>query len=362
MKPRVDIAVVGAGAAGIAAAVTSARTGRDILLVDPRPAAGGTGGHSGLTTLCGLYDDAGGFLNEGFAREFADALAESPPLKMGRVFVLPYRPAKFLELAARLLRETPRIQTVWNSPLTEVVVEGGRIARLNGFEVRAVIDCTGSAEVARAVNAECLATDETTQASAVIFQLQNVERDLSDTAAVAKVLLPVARAGFPPLSFQPDLEPRAVTVKFTGPLEQAQGLVDFLRTNIAGFEKCETVASGFTTAHRSGRMIIGRYVLTGQDVMTARKFPDAVARCAWPIEQWGADGAARFRYLPAGSHYDVPAGSLQAAGIRNLFMAGKTISADPDAIASARVMGCCLATGVAAGNLAAISLESSDES
>ena len=362
MKPRVDIAVVGAGAAGIAAAVTSARAGRDTLLMDARPAAGGTGGHSGLTTLCGLYDDAGGFLNGGYAREFADALAESPPLKMGRVFVLPYRPAKFLELAARFISEAPRIQAMWSSPLTEVVVEGGRLVRLNGFEVRAVIDCTGSAEVARAVDAECLATDETTQAPAVIFQLQNVERDLSDTAAVAKVLLPVARAGFPPLSFQPDLEPRAVTVKFTGPLGQAQALVDFLQTNIAGFEKCRTSATGFTTAHRSGRMIIGRYVLTGQDVLAARKFPDAVARCAWPIEQWGADGVARFRYLPEGAHYDVPAGSLRAAKIRNLFMAGKTISADADAIASARVMGCCLATGAAAGNLAAISLESSDES
>ena len=39
--------------------------------------------------------------------------------------------------------------------------------------------------------------------------------------------------------------------------------------------------------------------------------------------------------------------------MKNLFMAGKTISADVDAIASARVMGCCLATGAAAGNLAA---------
>ena len=353
---------MGSGAAGIAAAVSSARAGCDTLLLDAQAAAGGTGGHSGLTTLCGLYDDAGKFLNEGFAREFAEALTEAQPLKMGRVHVLPYRPAKFRELAARLLKETPSIRVIWNTPLNDVVIEGDRIVRLNGFDVRGVIDCTGTAEVARAVGAECLATDETTQASAVIFQLQNVDRDLSDTAAVAKVLLPVARAGFPPLSFQPDLEPRAVTVKFTGPWEQAQGLIDFLRMNIAGFEKCSVAPTGFRTAHRSGRMIVGRYILTGADVLAARKFPDAVARCAWPIEQWGADGVARFRYLPDGAHYDIPAGALRAERIRNLFMAGKTISADADAIASARVMGCCLATGAAAGNLTAISLESSIES
>ena len=100
-------------------------------------------------------------------------------------------------------------------------------------------------------------------------------------------------------------------------------------------------------------MIVGQYVLTGDDVLMGRKFPDAVARCAWPIEQWNASGVARFKYLPAGTHYEIPARALRAALVENLFMAGKTISADVDAIASARVMGCCLATGAAAGVLAA---------
>ena len=98
--------------------------------------------------------------------------------------------------------------------------------------------------------------------------------------------------------------------------------------------------------------------MTGADVLAGRKFPDAVTRCAWPIEQWSADGVARFKYLPAGAHYEIPARSLRAAHVENLFMAGKTISADVDAIASARVMGCCLATGAAAGKLAARYLQS----
>jgi hypothetical protein len=100
-------------------------------------------------------------------------------------------------------------------------------------------------------------------------------------------------------------------------------------------------------------MIVGDYVLTGQDVLTGAKFPDAVASCAWPIEQWAADGTTRVRYLPPGCDYDIPARSLHCASLANVFMAGKTISADADAIASARVMGCCLATGEAAARLAA---------
>jgi FAD dependent oxidoreductase len=100
-------------------------------------------------------------------------------------------------------------------------------------------------------------------------------------------------------------------------------------------------------------MIVGPYLLSGADVLGGQKFPDAIARCAWPIEQWNAKGEPRFRYLPAGTHYEIPARCLRSSQIENLFMAGKTISADVDAIASARVMGCCLATGAAAGKIAA---------
>ena len=56
MNEFFDIAVVGSGAAGIAAAVSAARAGAKTLLLDKNSAAGGTGGFSGLTTLCGLFD------------------------------------------------------------------------------------------------------------------------------------------------------------------------------------------------------------------------------------------------------------------------------------------------------------------
>ena len=229
---------------------------------------------------------------------------------------------------------------------------------MNDFAVGAVIDGSGGAEVARLVDAECLATDATTQAPAVVFPLDGVTREFHSAADVAQVLLPLARAGFPPLNFQASLEPNQLTVKFTGPPEQVRPLIEFLRANIGGFENCATPLKEFAPTPRAGRMIVGQYVLTGADVLAGRKFSDAVARCAWPIEQWGADGVARFQYLPTGAHYEIPARSLRAARVENLFMAGKTLSADVTAIASARVMGCCLATGAAAGHLAAQHLQS----
>ncbi|MDR3458448.1 MAG: FAD-dependent oxidoreductase [Verrucomicrobiae bacterium] len=358
MSVTYDIAVIGSGAAGIAAAVAAARTGRATLLLDKNPAPGGIGGFSGLTTLCGLYDDEGNPLNEGFAHEFAGAVTEAAPFKMGRVWVLPYRPEKFRAAAQAFISATPKLATAWNSPLADVLTENSRLISLNGFKVGAVIDCSGSAEVARAAGAECLATDESTQAPAVVFPLHHVTRELLTPAAAAQVLLPLARAGFPPVNFHTSLEPGSLTVKFTGSPAQVPALLDFLRAHVPGFENCRSPVAQFSATPRAGRMIIGEHVLTGAEVLTARTFPDAVARCAWPVEQWSAAGQTHLRYLPAGANYEIPARSLRAATIKNLFMAGKTISADADAIASARVMGCCLATGAAAGKLAANYLDS----
>jgi hypothetical protein len=347
-----DIVVVGSGSAGIASAAAAARAGSRTLLIDKNPAPGGTGGLSGLTTLCGLYDDAGNALNPGFPSEFAAAIAEAPPLKMGRVWVLPYLPEKFCRAAENLFSTLPGLQTSWNLPLQCVILENDRIVSLNGFKVGAVIDCSGNAEVARAVGAGCMETDETTQASAVIFQLQKVTCDLRTTAGVACALLPVARAGFAPLNLQPDPGSDSVTAKFTGKPEMVPDLIRFLREYVPGFEYCSSPVQKFSSVPRAGRMIIGEYVLTGADILAGAKFSDAVARGAWPIEQWSEEGIAKYRYLSPGEYYEIPARSLRAARVKNLFMGGKTISADVDAIASARVMGCCLATGAAAGKLA----------
>ena len=358
MKTQIDVAVVGSGAAGIAAAVTSARNGLATLLLDQRLSAGGTGGFSGLTTLCGCFDDQGRMLNEGFAREFVESVTETRPVRMGRVWVLPYRPQRFLEIAASLIEATRNLSTSWNTTVAKVTMDQQQITTVNGIRVGAVIDCTGTAEVARAAGADCLETTPATQAPAILFPLCHVTRDLFSTAAMAQVLLPLARAGLPSLAFQQNLEPNTVTVKFNGPAARVQETIGFLRAKVSGFENCATPISEFTEARRAGRMIRGEYVLSGSDVLNAKKFPDPVARGSWPIEQWDPEGRVHLRYLPEGEFYEIPAASLRAAGIKNLFMGGKTISADVDAIASARVMGCCLATGAAAGLLAAQWLKS----
>jgi hypothetical protein len=105
---------------------------------------------------------------------------------------------------------------------------------------------------------------------------------------------------------------------------------------------------------RETRRVIGRYQLTRDDVLSGRKFEDAVARASWPIELWeeGRLGAM-YEYLEDGQTYDIPLRSLHARDVDNLFVAGRCMSATHEALGSARVIGTCLAAGEAVGRAAA---------
>jgi hypothetical protein len=97
----------------------------------------------------------------------------------------------------------------------------------------------------------------------------------------------------------------------------------------------------------------GRYRLTGEDVLLARKMDDAVARNSWPIERWDAEKGVRYGYLPEGKWHDIPARCLQPEqGPLNLLCAGMMISADSEAQASVRVTGTSMATGEAVAKMA----------
>ncbi len=85
-----------------------------------------------------------------------------------------------------------------------------------------------------------------------------------------------------------------------------------------------------------------------------RTFEDGIARGSWPIELWeeGRLGAT-YEYLEDGQTYDIPLRCLRPREVKNLFMAGRCLSASREALGSARVIGTCLATGAAAGIAAA---------
>jgi len=130
-------------------------------------------------------------------------------------------------------------------------------------------------------------------------------------------------------------------------------VTEFLRT-LPAFSRAFVSHVAPQVGVRESRRVVGRYVLTREDVLAGRKFADAVAQASWPIELWveGRQGAS-YEYLPDGETYEIPLRSLQARDTANLFVVGRCMSATHEALGSARVIGTCLATGEAAGRAAA---------
>ena len=94
-------------------------------------------------------------------------------------------------------------------------------------------------------------------------------------------------------------------------------------------------------------------MLTKEDVLSARKFPDGVVKNAWPIELWDRTKGTIYKYVPRGEYYEIPFRCLMVSGITNLLTAGRCISVTHEALGSTRVMGTCMALGEQAGKAAA---------
>ncbi|MBL0199397.1 MAG: FAD-dependent oxidoreductase [Chitinophagaceae bacterium] len=137
----------------------------------------------------------------------------------------------------------------------------------------------------------------------------------------------------------------------------AQSLVvnlsQYLISNVDAFKNAHIKNIAPEVGIRVGQRSTGKYILMEEDVLSCKKFENAIANGSWPIEIWEQNRRVNMRYFNLDDYYQIPADCLQSNSLNNLFFAGRNISATDGAIASARVMGICLQTGYAAGCLAA---------
>jgi hypothetical protein len=135
---------------------------------------------------------------------------------------------------------------------------------------------------------------------------------------------------------------------------QMRQVAEFLRKYVPGFEEAYVVQSGTHIGVRESRRIVGEYTLTLEDVLGARKFDDAIARSAYPVDIHNPTGTGTvLQRLPPGESYDIPLRSLVPRATGRLLVAGRCISGAHEALASYRVMPVSMATGQAAGVCAA---------
>jgi hypothetical protein len=136
---------------------------------------------------------------------------------------------------------------------------------------------------------------------------------------------------------------------------QMRQIAAFLRKYVPGFAEAYVGQSGVHVGVRETRRIQGEYVMTVDDVLTARKFDDVVARSTYPVDVHNPRGQGTLlRRVPPGEAYDIPLRCLLPLDVEGLLVAGRCISGTHEALSSYRVMPVAMATGQAAGVCAAI--------
>ena len=135
---------------------------------------------------------------------------------------------------------------------------------------------------------------------------------------------------------------------------QVREYARFLKNHVPGCEDAYVVDTGVEAGIRQTRSIAGAETLINDDVVACRKRSDGICRSPWPIELHTGDKPKLHWLLD--DYYEVPYLALVPENGENIIVAGRCLSAEHEALASARVTAQCFEYGHAAGAAAVMSL------
>jgi len=155
------------------------------------------------------------------------------------------------------------------------------------------------------------------------------------------------------------LDPKDLTQATITARRQINKLVSFLRKYVPGFEKCYLLQTPPYIGVRESRRIVGEYILTLEDLINCREFPDTIARGCYSIDIHPLTRNEKLLWIdiPPGKSYTIPYRCLIPRKIDNLIMAGRAISATHEALGAIRVIPNITAIGHAAGVAAGLSVK-----
>ncbi|MDR7486429.1 MAG: FAD-dependent oxidoreductase [Armatimonadota bacterium] len=392
---EVDVLVVGGGPAGWSAATAAARRGAGTMLVEQYGFLGGMMTAGGVGCLCGPYTCAPGSTEKqivfGLCGEFMRRLeAADAGFKYRHRFQVDHHRAKVV--LDELIVEAG-VRPLYHTMCVDALIDGGAIrgvmienkAGRQAVLAQVVIDATGDGDVAARAGVPYHKGDDDglLQGPTYIFDMAgvDVERAMAVPLADLRALMEDAtRSGAWSLprvsgSYSPLPQPGTVHVNMTrvyrvdatdpesltrADIEGRRLAVlyaEFLRARVPGFEHAYLAGLAPQIGIRETRRIIGDYVLTGDDVLSARKFDDAVCNAAWPIELHDPAGPDTRRvHLRGDEYYQIPYRCLVPLRVEQLLVAGRCLSSTREGNGSARVMAYAMAMGEAAGAAAVMAL------
>jgi hypothetical protein len=393
-----DLVVVGGGLSGICCAITAARMGTRVVLVQDRPILGGNASSEVRLWILGATSHMGN--NNRWAREsgvidelLVENMWRNPE---GNAVILD---SQLLEFVTR----EPNIELLLNTAISSAEVsDAGRIASVRGFcsqnqteyAISAPLFCDASGDgilgylsgAAYRVGAE--ARDEFGEALApalgssdllghsLYFYSRETGKPVTYTAPefALKDITKIPRYRDIRLS---DIGCRLWWLEYGGIHDTihdteeikwelwriAYGIWDHIK-NSGDFPDAETLTlewMGMIPGKRESRRFEGDYMLTQQDIVEQRQHYDAVSFGGWAIDLHPAEGVYSAESGCTQWHskgvYQIPYRTMYSRNVANLFLTGRILSASHIAFGSTRVMATCAHNGQAVGVAASLCLQ-----
>lgn len=137
--------------------------------------------------------------------------------------------------------------------------------------------------------------------------------------------------------------------------KQILEIVGFLKENSEAFKNSTLVSIASEIGVRESRKLRGEHILTGDELKSCTKFDDGIALGNYDLDIHNPAGSGTSHYyFKPGQYYSIPYRSLLPKEYDNLLVAGRCLSATHEAQASVRIMPICTCTGEAAGCAAAL--------
>ena len=364
-----DLVVVGAGPAGTAAAVAAARRGLKVALLNDRGVLGGNSSSEIRVGSCGEIRHP---IVKAIANETNNRCDLAEVTASNRLAVV--RAEKNVDLR------------LWHRAVS-VVKDGDRIASVRAidlsrnlsvdFTAPLFVDATGDGWIGywagadyrmgregRAETGESLAPekgDKDTLGASIMWNSVETDAPVAFSAPWAEA----EACGYDQVEGEWFWE----TGLHRDMTTETEAIRDHMLTVIYGtFSRAKRKPENanrklhfcpYLLGKRESRRLLGDYILTQDDVLSARPFPDAVATGSWSIDlhyddvKPGVDFITRCDQTKTAAYW-IPYRSLYSRNVPNLFVVGRALSATHVAFGSTRVMNTLAQTGVAVGEAAAI--------
>lgn len=394
MKERYDIAVIGAGTAGIAAAVAAAQGGQKVILIERSGVLGGMCTSGLLNCWCGSAESR--MMRK--IREIGQDICPEEQMKDWQRYDVvrhvydPEIVKDFFLKEALGAGLTVLLHAVFCEAVMERdMVRAVRVLTKSGIltiEAEIFIDCTGDGDVAAAAgipyslgNGNGLFQPVTT-----MFMVAGVEERRAvyrsspeledrmrswmqegriDRPAGHIILIPgfyrgTASVNMTNAVFVNGSDAKELTGAELLTRKQIFQIMDFLRCCVPGYEKAWVCSTAGCAGVRESRHLQGAYIMTGEDVLKQRIFDDWIVSNAGyhfgDHSMVGANDRPDESQSFGGRRYTMPLRSFGSDRVGNLLFAGRCSSGDHAAYSSFRVMPICFAMGEGVGLTAALAV------